>query len=169
MAPLLFFFFFFLVLVAPNSINADTDPSDVSALNAMFQNMNSPGQLTQWSASGGDPCDDNWKGITCSASSRVTEINLSSLGLSGGIGFQLSSLTSLTNFDVSNNNFGNQIPYSLPPNLQRLNLAGCGYTGNLPYSISQMTSLKYLNVARNQISGPLPDMFAQLSALTTLY
>ncbi|KAI7733296.1 hypothetical protein M8C21_033714 [Ambrosia artemisiifolia] len=167
MAPLLFFFFIF-ILVAPNSINADTDPSDVSALNAMFQNMNSPGQLTQWSASGGDPCDENWKGITCSAPSRVTEINLSSLGLSGGIGFQLSSLTSLTNFDVSNNNFGNQIPYSLPPNLQRLNLAGCGYSGNLPYSISQMTSLKYLNVARNQISGPLPDMFAQLSALTTL-
>nr|GEV51995.1 putative reverse transcriptase domain-containing protein [Tanacetum cinerariifolium] len=42
---------------------------------------------------------------------------LSSLGLSGGIGYQLASLTSLTDFDVSNNNFGNQIPFSLPPNL----------------------------------------------------
>nr|GFB58824.1 protein STRUBBELIG-receptor family 6-like isoform X1 [Tanacetum cinerariifolium] len=58
--------------------NAVTDPSDVSALNA---------------------------------------IKLSSLGLSGGIGYQLASLTSLTDFDVSNNNFGNQIPFSLPPNL----------------------------------------------------
>ncbi|KAI3684113.1 hypothetical protein L6452_33332 [Arctium lappa] len=164
MAPLLFIF---LLLLLPNSINADTDPSDASALMAMYQNLNSPGQLTKWSSSGGDPCGEIWKGVTCSGS-RVTEINLSSLGLSGGIGFQLTSLTSLTNFDVSNNYLGNQIPYNLPPNLQRLNLAGCGYSGNLPYSISQMTSLKYLNVARNQISGQLPDMFGQLSALSTL-
>ncbi|MFS7950154.1 putative non-specific protein-tyrosine kinase RLK-Pelle-LRR-V family [Helianthus anomalus] len=165
MAPL--FFLLLLLLLPPNSIIADTDPSDVSALNAMYQSLNSPGQLTEWSSSGGDPCDENWKGITCSGS-RVTEINLSSLGLSGGIGYQLSSLTSVTNFDVSNNNFGNQIPYSLPPNVTRLNLAGCGFSGTLPYSISQMTSLKFLNVARNQISGPLPDMFGQLSALNSL-
>ncbi|KAK1436950.1 hypothetical protein QVD17_02734 [Tagetes erecta] len=165
MTTLLFFFIF--LLFAPNPIIADTDPSDVSALVGMYQSLNSPGQLTQWSSTGGDPCGQNWKGVTCSGS-RVTEINLSSLGLSGGIGFQLSSLTSVTNFDVSNNNFGNQIPYSLPPNVQRLNLAGCGYSGQLPYSISQMASLKYLNVARNQLSGQLPDMFGQLSALTTL-
>ncbi|KAJ9559943.1 hypothetical protein OSB04_005103 [Centaurea solstitialis] len=162
MAPLLFIF-----LLLPNSINAYTDPSDASALMAMYQNLNSPGQLTKWSSTGGDPCEENWKGVTCDGS-RVTEIQLSSLGLSGGIGYQLSSLTSLINFDVSNNYLGNQIPYNLPPNLQRLNLAGCGYSGNLPYSISQMTSLKYLNVARNQISGQLPDMFGQLSALSTL-
>ncbi|XP_076890437.1 protein STRUBBELIG-RECEPTOR FAMILY 7-like [Bidens hawaiensis] len=160
-------FLLFIFLLAPNSITADTDPSDVSALNAMYQSLNYPGQLTKWTSTGGDPCAENWKGITCSGS-RVTEINLPSLGLSGGFGYQLQSLTSVTNFDVSNNNLGNQIPYSLPPNLQRLNLAGCGYTDNLPYSISQMTSLKYLNVARNQISGQLPDMFGQLSALTTM-
>ncbi|GJY05544.1 putative ribonuclease H-like domain-containing protein, partial [Tanacetum coccineum] len=142
--------------------NAVTDPSDASALNAMYQNLNSPGQLTKWTSTGGDPCADNWTGVTCSGS-RVTQIirhfmvvsvdrlsaglsKLSSLGLTGGIGYQLASLTSLT----------------------ELNLAGCGYTGNLPYSISQMTSLKYLNVANNQINGALPDMFGQLSALSTL-
>ncbi|KAL8232489.1 hypothetical protein R6Q57_002267 [Mikania cordata] len=165
MAPLLFFIITIFLHVPTNSAN--TDPSDVSALNAMYQNLNSPGQLTKWSSAGGDPCAENWKGVTCSGS-RVTEINLSSLGLSGGIGFQLSSLTSVTSFDVSNNYLGNQIPYSLPPNLQRLNLANCGYSGNLPYSISQMTSLKFLNVAGNQISGQLPDMFGKLSAITTL-
>nr|XP_043635705.1 protein STRUBBELIG-RECEPTOR FAMILY 7-like isoform X2 [Erigeron canadensis] len=163
MAALGFLVVLFLVVV----VNADTDPSDVSALNAMYQNLNYPGQLTKWTSTAGDPCRDNWKGVTCSGS-RVTQIKLPSLGLSGGIGYQLSSLTSVTDFDVSNNNLGNQIPYSLPPNLQTLNLAGCGYNGNLPYSISQMPSLKYLNVARNQISGPLPDMFGQLSALSTL-
>ncbi|KAI3737804.1 hypothetical protein L2E82_27816 [Cichorium intybus] len=163
LAPLLFIF----LVLGPSSINGDTDPSDVSALVAMYQSLNSPAQLTKWSSNGGDPCGENWKGVTCSGS-RVTEIKLPSLGLSGGIGFQLSSLTSLTEFDVSNNYLGNQIPYSLPPNVQRLNLAGCGYSGTLPYSISQMHSLEYLNVAHNQISGQLPDMFGQLSSLSIL-
>ncbi|XP_076926399.1 protein STRUBBELIG-RECEPTOR FAMILY 6-like [Bidens hawaiensis] len=158
--------FGFLVL-APALINGDTDPSDASALRVMYQSLNSPGQLTKWTSNGGDPCGDNWKGVKCSGS-RVTQINLSGLGLSGNIGYQLTSLTSLTTFDISNNNLGNQIPYNLPPNLQTLNLAGCGFSGNLPYSISLMTSLKYLNVAHNQINGELQDMFAKLSSLSTL-
>ncbi|GJW26080.1 zf-CCHC domain-containing protein [Tanacetum coccineum] len=45
---------------------------------------------------------------------------LSSLSLTGGIGYQLASLTSVTECDVNNSNLGNQIPYSLPPNLTSL-------------------------------------------------
>ncbi|KAI7735825.1 hypothetical protein M8C21_017109, partial [Ambrosia artemisiifolia] len=158
----------FLLLLAPALINGDTDPSHASALRVMYQSLNSPGQLTKWTSNdGGDPCGDNWRGVKCSAS-KVTQINLSGLGLSGNLGYQLTSLTSLTTFDLSNNNLGNQIPYNLPPNLQTLNFAGCGFSGTLPYSISLMTSLKYLNVARNQISGELPDMFGKLSSLSTL-
>ncbi|KAJ0891025.1 putative protein kinase RLK-Pelle-LRR-V family [Helianthus annuus] len=157
--------FLFLVVLP---INGDTDPSDASALRVMYQGLNSPGQLTKWTSNGGDPCGDNWKGVKCS-DSRVTEINLSGVGLSGGnLGYQLQSLTSLTNFDISNNNLGNQIPYNLPPNLQTLNFAGCGFSGNLPYSISLMASLKHLNVAHNQLSGQLQDMFQKLPSLSTL-
>ncbi|XP_076955166.1 protein STRUBBELIG-RECEPTOR FAMILY 7-like isoform X2 [Bidens hawaiensis] len=156
-----------LLVLAPTCINCDTDPSDASALRVMYQSLNSPGQLTKWTSNGGDPCGEDWKGVKCSGS-RVTEINLSGLGLSGNLGYQLTSLTSLTNFDISNNNLGNQIPYNLPPNLQRLNIAGCGFSGSIPYSISLMTSLKYLNVARNQINGELQDMFQKLTALSTL-
>lgn len=47
----------------------------VSALIGMYQGLNSPGQLTQWSSTGGDPCGQNWKGVTCSGS-RVTEMYL---------------------------------------------------------------------------------------------
>lgn len=165
-ASMVVFLFMFLVL-APISINGDTDPSDAAALRVMYQSLNSPGQLTKWSSNAGDPCGDNWKGVKCSGS-RVTEINLPSLGLSGNIGYQLTSLTSLTTLDISNNYLGNQIPYNLPPNLQRLNIAGCGFSGTLPYSISLMTSLKYLNVARNQINGELQDMFGKLTSLSTL-
>ncbi|CAK9144698.1 unnamed protein product [Ilex paraguariensis] len=133
----------------------------------MYGSLNSPQQLTKWSSTGGDPCGESWKGISCSGS-RVTEIKLSALGLSGSLGYQLTSLTSVTNFDISNNNFGNQITYQLPPNLQRLNLAGNSFNGGIPYSISLMAPLKYLNVSHNQLQGQLNDMFGQLPALSTL-
>ncbi|KAF5192954.1 Strubbelig-receptor family protein, partial [Thalictrum thalictroides] len=138
-----------------------------SSLTVMYNSLGASPQLTGWTSNGGDPCGQSWKGITCSGSA-VTEIKLSGLGLSGSMGYQLSSLASLTNLDVSNNNLGNQIPYQLPPNLQRLNLAGNSFTGGIPYSISMMASLKYLNLNHNQLQGQMGDMFGQLSALTTL-
>lgn len=147
--------------------NADTDPNDASNLNLLYTSLNSAQQLTNWKASGGDPCGEKWKGITCSGS-KVTEIKIPSLGLSGNMGYQLDKFTSLTTFDISNNNLGNQIPYQLPPNLQRLNLAGCGFSGGLPYSISLMSSLKYLNLSHNQIQGQVTVQFNSLTSLTTL-
>lgn len=146
---------------------ADTDPNDASALRVLYSSLNSPGQLTKWNANGGDPCGESWTGITCSGN-RVTEIKISGLGLSGSLGYQLTSLTSVTNFDISNNNLGNQLPFQLPPNVQRLNLAANGFNGGLPYSISQMTSLRYLNVSHNQIQGQVTVMFDSLSSLDTL-
>ncbi|KAH6790020.1 STRUBBELIG-receptor family 6 [Perilla frutescens var. frutescens] len=147
--------------------NADTDPNDVSNLNLLYTSLNSAQQLTNWKASGGDPCGENWKGITCSGS-KVTEIKIPSLALSGNMGYQLDKFASLTTFDISNNILGNQIPYQLPPNLQRLNLAGCGFSGGLPYSISLMSSLKYLNLSHNQIQGQVTVQFNSLTSLTTL-
>ncbi|PHU01026.1 Protein STRUBBELIG-RECEPTOR FAMILY 6 [Capsicum chinense] len=161
-----------LVLLAilvnlPSFTNGDTDPSDASVLRALYTSLNSPRQLTKWNANGGDPCGESWTGITCSGN-KVAEIKISGLGLSGSLGSQLDSLKSVTNFDISNNNMGNQLPYQLPPNVQRLNLAASGFTGGLPYSISQMTSLQYLNVSHNQIQGSVVVSFDLLSALNTL-
>ncbi|KFK38799.1 hypothetical protein AALP_AA3G161700 [Arabis alpina] len=150
----------------PTFINGDTDSSDTSALNTMFTSMNSPGQLSQWTASGGDPCGQNWKGITCSGS-RVTQIKLSGLGLSGSIGFMLDKLTSVTEFDLSNNNLGGDIPYQLPPNLERLNLANNQFTGSAQYSISMMTPIKYINLAHNQLKQLAID-FTKLTSLSIL-
>ncbi|XP_073270710.1 protein STRUBBELIG-RECEPTOR FAMILY 6-like [Primulina huaijiensis] len=150
-----------------SSSNASTDPSDVSALNTMYSGLHSPQQLTKWNLSGGDPCGDSWKGIKCSGT-RVTEIKLSGLGLSGELGYQLASLTSVTTFDVSNNNLGSSFPYFLPANAEQLNLAGCGLNGRLSYYISEMTSLKSIDVSHNQLQGQLSTDFSKLSALSTL-
>lgn len=157
----------FNLLLGSTFIKADTDPDDVSALGVLYTSLNSPQQLTKWTANGGDPCGESWKGISCSGS-KVTEIKLSGLGLTGTMGYQLTNLKSVTTFDLSNNNLGNQIPYGLPQNLQRLNLAGCGFTGGVPYSISLMTKIEYINLSHNQLQGQLNDMFGSLSSLSTL-
>ncbi|KAJ7963375.1 Strubbelig-receptor family protein [Quillaja saponaria] len=151
----------------PLFINGVTDPNDAAVLRGMYSTLNSAPQLTQWSPSGGDPCDQSWKGIICSGT-RVTEIKLAGLGLTGNMGFQLASLTALTNLDMSNNNLGGTIPYSLPQNVQRLDLANNNFTGDIPYSISQITSLEYLNLGHNQLQNQLNDMYGKLSALSTL-
>ncbi|ESQ30043.1 hypothetical protein EUTSA_v10011271mg [Eutrema salsugineum] len=146
-------------------IHGATDASDT--LNTLFSSMHSPAQLTQWTASAGDPCGQNWRGVTCSGS-RVTQVKLSGLELSGTLGYMLDRLTSLTELDLSSNNLGGDLPYQLPPNLQRLNLAFNQFTGAAQYSISQMSSLKYLNLGHNQFKGQVAVDFTKLNSLTTL-
>ncbi|KAM7262297.1 hypothetical protein ACFE04_021374 [Oxalis oulophora] len=155
---------FFFILLFATFVHSKTDSPDVSALNVMYTSLNSPSSLKGWKTSGGDPCGDSWDGITCSGSS-VTEIRLSGLGLSGSLGYQLSNLNSVTNFDVSNNNLNNDIPYQLPPNLQHLDLSKNQFTGSMPYSVSQMTDLNYLDLGHNKIKGQLSEMFGKLTKL----
>ncbi|KAG6527723.1 hypothetical protein ZIOFF_009849 [Zingiber officinale] len=97
-----------------------TDPNDASALYVLFGSLNSAPQLLGWKQSG-DPCRESWQGITCSGSS-VTIIKLSSLGLSGTLGYNMNQMASLEELDMNQNNLGNGnlIPYNLPPNLLRL-------------------------------------------------
>lgn len=156
-----------ILVFSPSFINGATDQSDASALGVMFSSMNSPSQLNGWTASGGDPCGQSWKGVTCSGS-RVTQLKLSNLGLTGSIGYQLASLTALTDFDISHNNFGGTVPYNLPPNLHRLNLAGCNFNGAVPYSISTMKPLEHLDLSQNQFNGQLNVDFTQLTSLSTI-
>ncbi|XP_072973632.1 protein STRUBBELIG-RECEPTOR FAMILY 6-like isoform X1 [Typha angustifolia] len=156
----------------PSLTNADTNSDDVSALNVLYTSLNSPSKLTSWKANGGDPCGQSWLGISCSGSA-VTAIKLPGMGLTGTLGYNMNIMTSLIEIDLSNNNLGsgtqsNQIPYNLPPNLQRINLAQNQFRGNIPYSISQMSSLRYLNLGHNQLQDALGDVFYQLSNLVTM-
>ncbi|XP_044479850.1 protein STRUBBELIG-RECEPTOR FAMILY 5-like isoform X2 [Mangifera indica] len=161
-------FLIFSLGILATHVLSKTDPSDASALNVMFISLNSPKKLSGWKAKGGDPCGDSWKGITCSGS-KVTEINLSGLGLSGQMGYQLSNLKSLTTLDMSSNNFKDSIPYQLPPKLKYLDLSKNGFSGSMPYSITQLSELKYLDLSMNKLSGELPQTFSSLSKLKKLF
>ncbi|RLN40121.1 hypothetical protein C2845_PM01G17400 [Panicum miliaceum] len=173
-------------------VTGDTNPDDVTALNTFYTTLNSPSQLTNWVPQNGDPCGQSWLGVTCSGS-RVKTIKVPDMGLNGTLGYNMNLLTELSELDVSNNNLGgSDIPYNLPPNLERLNLNKNKFIGTLPYSISQMSTLQYLNLGHNQLSdinvvfdqltnitildfsynsfsGTLPESFSNMTSLSTLY
>ncbi|TKY64184.1 STRUBBELIG-RECEPTOR FAMILY 7 [Spatholobus suberectus] len=139
------------------AVNGDTDPNDAAALKVMFQSMNSPSQLN-WN--GDDPCGQSWKGITCSGN-RVTEIKLPGLALTGSLGYQLQSLTSVTNLDLSNNNLGGTIPFQLPPNLQHLYLQNNQFTGTI--DVLANLPLETLNVGNNHFTGWIPEQLKSIN------
>ncbi|RWW83325.1 hypothetical protein BHE74_00008172 [Ensete ventricosum] len=58
-----------LLLPAAVVVESVTDSSDVQALGVLYASLNSPSQLSGWTSSGGDPCGDSWKGVSCSGSS----------------------------------------------------------------------------------------------------
>ncbi|CAN6552711.1 unnamed protein product [Malus baccata var. baccata] len=152
-------------LAALPLVSGTTDASDVRALQVLYTSVNSPSQLTGWKSSGGDPCGESWKGVTCEGSA-VVSVEVSGLGLSGTIGYLLSDLLSLLKLD---NNFHDTIPYQLPPNLTSLNLARNNFTGNLPYSIANMVSLSYLDLSLNNFTSDIPNSLSSLSNLSSFY
>uniref|UniRef100_J3N033 Protein kinase domain-containing protein n=1 Tax=Oryza brachyantha TaxID=4533 RepID=J3N033_ORYBR len=94
--------------------------------------------------------------------------NLAGLGLSGTLGYQLSSLKSVTKFDVSKNNLNGEIPYQLPPNVVQLNLAKNHLSGQLTDMFSQLPKLSTLDLSFNRFSGSLPPSFQYLKNLKKL-
>lgn len=48
----------------------------VQALQVMYTSVNSPSQLTGWKSSGGDPCGESWKGVTCEGTAVVSMYDL---------------------------------------------------------------------------------------------
>ncbi|KAG8100832.1 hypothetical protein GUJ93_ZPchr0013g34446 [Zizania palustris] len=156
-----------LLLALAAVAEADTDAADVAALGNLYTSWNGPSQLTGWSAGGGDPCGAAWMGVSC-VGSAVTSLKLSSMGLNGTLGYQLSNLQALKTMDLSSNNLHDSIPYQLPPNLTYLNLAGNTFSGNIPFSISNMVSLDYLNLSHNLLFQEIGELFGNLNSLSEL-
>ncbi|KAK1269668.1 Protein STRUBBELIG-RECEPTOR FAMILY 5 [Acorus gramineus] len=142
-------------------VHGNTDPPDVSALNVMYSSLNSP-QLSGWTANGGDPCGQSWKGITCSSSS-VTEINLAGNEFTGGVPYSISQMTDLKYLNLGHNHLTGQLTdmFGQLPRLSVLDLSFNTLTGNLPQSLGSLSSIGTLYLQNNQFTGPI-DVLASL-------
>ncbi|KAH9665515.1 protein STRUBBELIG-RECEPTOR FAMILY 6 [Citrus sinensis] len=118
-------------------INAATDPSDASALKIMYSSLNSPSQLSQWSATGDDPCGQD----------------LSFNTLSGNLPQSFSSLSSLSSLYLQNNQFSGTIDVLANLPLDNLNIANNRFTGWVP---EQLKNINLQKDGNSWSSGPAP-------------
>ncbi|KAM7271264.1 hypothetical protein ACFE04_030478 [Oxalis oulophora] len=156
----------YLLILATQS-TADTDSLDVSALKELYKSLNKPLQLNGWRLDGGDPCGEGWKGVSCAGSS-VIYLKLHGLNLTGFLGYHLSHFRNLKHLDVSGNQIGGEIPYSLPMNATHINLAFNYLSQSIPHSFSPLKYIRILNLSHNALSGPIGNVYADLPNLREL-
>ncbi|KAA8517588.1 hypothetical protein F0562_015062 [Nyssa sinensis] len=145
-------------------ITSVTDPRDAAALRSLKdQWQNTP---PSWRKSD-DPCGAPWEGVTCN-NSRVTNLGLSTMGLTGKLSGDIGGLTELRSLDLS---FNRGLISSLSPrlgDLQKLNiliLAGCGFSGNIPNELGNLADLSFLALNSNNFTGEIPPSLGSLSKL----
>ncbi|GLT51805.1 hypothetical protein SLA2020_251870 [Shorea laevis] len=154
------FCFIFLSSVGKSGAqNATTDPSEVSALNSIFQQWEIQAPPNSWNISG-DPCTgtalsqdgSNSPSITCNCSfnsattCHITRLRVNERNIRGVMVDELLAFKFLTHLELQKNYF----------------------TGSLPAWIGNLSTLQYLSIAYNAFSGPIPKELGNLKELTSL-
>ncbi|GAV83940.1 LRR_1 domain-containing protein/Pkinase_Tyr domain-containing protein/Malectin domain-containing protein/LRR_4 domain-containing protein [Cephalotus follicularis] len=157
------YFFVIYSFQISNAQNATTDPSEVVALNSIFQQWDVEAKEGLWNISG-DPCtgaainttdfeDPGFNpaikcdctyasGSTC----HITQLRVYALNKKGVIPEELAALKYLTFLKLDQNYF----------------------TGPLPAFIGNLSALQTLSVGINALSGPIPKELGSLTQLTLL-
>ncbi|KAH7441780.1 hypothetical protein KP509_03G054100 [Ceratopteris richardii] len=139
-----------------------TDPVDVKAMRAIKESLQIPERMG-WN---GDPCApsnwDAWEGVTCNYGNpnemlTLTHLVLSSQGLQGFIGGEITGLNHLLSLNLSNNLIKGVIPEGLGKGiLQEVDLSFNQLTGSIPESLSS-TNLRTVLLNGNHLEGQVPE------------
>lgn len=109
---------------------------------------------------------EDWYGVKIK-DNRVSELNLSNIGIKGRIPSSLYDLDALRKLKF----FTGEINQSLTDeiyklqNLSELTIQNCGLTGTIPYRMDSLSFLTRLDLARNKLEGELPLLPSRLSRL----
>ncbi|KAF7805903.1 protein STRUBBELIG-RECEPTOR FAMILY 3-like [Senna tora] len=156
----------FVLICTIQFSEADTNPTDVAAINNLYAALGFP-VLPGWVPSGGDPCGQGWQGIQCNGS-FIQKIVLNGANLGGELGDSLGTFVSIRAIDLSNNHIGGSIPSSLPVSMLNFFLSDNQFTGSIPTSLSTLTELTDMSLNNNQLTGEIPDVFQSLTKLINL-
>ncbi|KAL0737705.1 hypothetical protein Bca4012_013915 [Brassica carinata] len=167
-------FTLFLAVTLIPLINGDLDSTqlndDVLGLIVFKSDVHDPSShLESWNEDDISPC--SWTYVKCNPkTSRVTELSLDGLSLTGKIGRGIQKLQNLKVLSLSNNNLtGNIASLSNNNHLQKLDLSHNSLSGQIPSSLGSLTSLRHLDLTGNSFSGTLSDdVFTNCSSLRHL-
>ncbi|KAM6570470.1 hypothetical protein CsatB_018455 [Cannabis sativa] len=166
-----------------------TPPSEVRALNLIFEQWNIRAESNEWNISG-EPCSgfalDESPPITdtsynpfikcdCTFNSgticHITRMKVYALSVVGPIPEELWTLTFLSDLNLAQNLLSGSLSPSIGnlTNMQYLSLGINALSGEVPKELGQLTELISLSFSSNNFSGPLPQELGNLSKLEQLY
>ncbi|XP_062096597.1 probable LRR receptor-like serine/threonine-protein kinase At1g56140 isoform X2 [Humulus lupulus] len=186
-----FAFIIFLLLLSPQNStaqNATTDPSEVIALNTIFQKWNVKAN-PMWNISG-EPCtgsainntidveqEGNNPSIKCNctynnnSTCHITHLRVQSLDAHGVIPEEITALPYLLYFKIDLNYFSGTLPAFLGnlSALQILSVSHNAFNGPIPKELGNLKDLFMIALGSNNFSGTLPPELGNLSNLQLVY
>ncbi|XP_062012440.1 probable LRR receptor-like serine/threonine-protein kinase At1g56130 isoform X2 [Rosa rugosa] len=179
--------FWFHVSMAQNATNATTDPSEVSALNSIFQQWGAQ-SVALWNISG-EPCSGsaingtqfesppNNPAIICdctydsSTTCHITQLRVYALDKRGRFPEELLALKYLNFLKIDQNFFTGPLPAWIGnmSALTLLSIAHNAFSGPIPKELGNLKDLNMLSFGSNNFSGTLPPELGNLIKLQQLY
>ncbi|KAF3955332.1 hypothetical protein CMV_019438 [Castanea mollissima] len=180
-------FFFLVSFDISDAQTATTDPSEVRALNSLFQQWNAQA-VALWNISG-DPCSGsavngteledrmNNPSIKCdcaysnSTICHITQLRVYALNKRGVIPEELVALKFLTFLKIDQNFFTGPLPTFIGnlSALQLLSIAHNLFSGTIPKELGNLKELTVLSFGSNNFSGTLPPELGNLVKLEQIY
>ncbi|KAK4588890.1 hypothetical protein RGQ29_019772 [Quercus rubra] len=180
-------FFFLVSFDISNAQTATTDPSEVRALNSIFQQWDAQA-VALWNISG-DPCSGtavnetdledpmNNPSIKCDCTysngtiCHITRMRVYALNKRGVIPEELVALKFLTFLKIDQNFFTGPLPTFIG-NLSALTLLSIAhnlFSGTIPKELGNLKELNVLSFGSNNFSGTLPPELGNLVKLEQIY
>jgi len=147
------------------------DITETEALEEFYTKTEGDGWTNRDNWLEGDPCLNQWYGVTCNADGNITALHLSSNKLDGYIPKEIGRLTELTELTLDNNRLDEELTskIGLLTKLTKLNLHNNNIDGRVPNEIKYLTELKELWLSDNIFDGELPSNLRKLLKLKSLY
>lgn len=147
----------------------DVKSSECEALVALYNETDGP----NWTNNDGwlestEVC--TWAGVSCTNTTTVSQIILSSNNLVGELPDNFGNLTGLTFVSMFSNQLSGPLPASIDNlvNLTALWLPFNELSGNIPEGIGDLSNLQQLLLYNNRFEGPIPASIGDLDNLTSL-
>ena len=141
------------------------------ALVALYNSTDGDNWTNNSNWKSGDPCENEWYGVTCNGGGDVTSLRLFQNHLTGTIPTDIGNLTNLLKLDLAvNPQLIGTIPEEIGEleSLKRLDLYRTGLTGGIPLSLCSLENLERLHLYSNQLTGSIPSEIGNLSKLQYL-